>query len=93
MHSTNKKVALESQSASVFPVSKMSPATSQQEFHHRLKFQGEYFNDEEVRMMLAREVAEEKRRREEEELREEREAMEARAEDGKRRQRGIIIAS
>ena len=39
------------------------------------------------------EVAEEKRRREEEELREEREAMEARAEDGKRRQRGIIIAS
>ena len=58
-----------------------------------MTLQGEYFNDEEVRMMLAREVAEEKRRREEEELREEREAMEARAEDGKRRQRGIIIAS
>ena len=56
-------------------------------------FQGEYFNDEEVRMMLAREASEEQKRRIEEAEREELENEEARKEEGKRKKRGIIIAS
>ena len=55
-------------------------------------FQGEYFNDEEVRRMLAAEAAEEKLKREEELIREEEMAKEANQEEGKRKKRGIIIA-
>ncbi len=55
--------------------------------------QGEYFNDEEVRMMLAREAEEERRRREEEMLKAELDQEEDMKDEGKRRKRGIIIAS
>ncbi len=54
--------------------------------------QGEYFNDEEVRLMLAREAAEERKKREEELIKEEEMANEARQEEGKRLKRGIVIA-
>lgn len=56
-------------------------------------FQGDYFNDEEVRLMLAREAAEERRRRIEEAEEDEKEQEEARREEGKRKKRGIIVAS
>jgi len=53
---------------------------------------GEYFNDEEVRRMLAAEAAEEKLKREEELIKEEEMAKEANQEEGKRKKRGIVIA-
>ena len=56
-------------------------------------FQGEYFNDEEVRIMLAREAEEDRKRRDEELAREEAEEAEAKREEGKRKKRGIIIAN
>ena len=59
----------------------------------RLFFQGEYFSDEDVRVMLAQEAAEERRRREEEYEREEAMNDEARQEEVKRQNRGILIAS
>ena len=58
-----------------------------------LYFQGEYFNDEEVRIMLAREAEEDRKRRDEELAREEAEEAEAKREEGKRKKRGIIIAN
>ena len=58
----------------------------------KLIFQGEYFNDEEVRRMLAAEAAEEKLKREEELIKEEEMAKEANQEEGKRKKRGIVIA-
>ena len=54
---------------------------------------GEYFNDEEVRIMLAREAEEDRKRRDEELAREEAEELEAKKEEGKRKKRGIIIAN
>jgi len=54
---------------------------------------GEYFNDEEVRIMLAREAEEDRKRRDEELAREEAEEIEAKNEEGKRKKRGIIIAN
>ena len=55
--------------------------------------QGEYFNDEEVRLMLAREAVEERKKRDEELIKEEEMALEAKQEEGKRKKRGIVIAS
>jgi len=54
---------------------------------------GELFNDDEVRIMLAREAEEDRKRREEEMAREEAEEAEARRDEGKRKKRGIIIAN
>ena len=54
--------------------------------------QGEYFNDEEVRLMLAAEALEERKKREEELIKEEEMAKEANQEEGKRKKRGIVIA-
>jgi len=53
---------------------------------------GEYFNDEEVRLMLAAEALEERKKREEELIKEEEMAKEANQEEGKRKKRGIVIA-
>jgi uncharacterized protein YaiI (UPF0178 family) len=66
----------------------MQPSIFSSLFH-----QGEYFNDEEVRDMLAREAFEDKKRREEEMAKEEKEEEEAKKEEGKKKTRGIIIAS
>ena len=55
--------------------------------------QGEYFNDEEVRLMLAAEALEERKKREEELIKEEEMAKEANQEEGKRKKRGIVIAT
>ena len=55
--------------------------------------QGEYFNDEEVRLMLAREAEEDKKRREEELAREAAEEAEAKREEISQKKRGIIIAN
>ncbi len=55
--------------------------------------QGEYFNDEEVRMMLAREAEEDKKRRAEEDAQMEKDEADAKQEEGKLKKRGIIIAN
>ena len=56
-------------------------------------FQGEFFQEEEVRAMLAQEAAEEKERREEEEKREEELQAMADNDELRRAKRGIMIAS
>ena len=58
-----------------------------------LHFQGEYFNDKEVRMMLAREAAEERKRIEDEAAAEEQEREDAKRDENRKKKRGIIIAS
>ncbi len=54
---------------------------------------GEFFQEEEVRAMMAHEAVEEKARREEEDKRMEEEQDQADREEGKMKKRGIIIAS
>ena len=56
-------------------------------------FQGEFFNDEEVRIMIAREAEEERNRRDEELAKEIEEEAQAKKEEGVRKKRGIIIAN
>ena len=58
-------------------------------FYH----QGEFFNDEELRIMLAREAEEERIKREEDYRREELEEVEATKSEKKRKQRGIIMTT
>jgi hypothetical protein len=55
-------------------------------------YQGEYFNDEELRVMLAREAAEE-RERQEEEAKLEEQLQEEVDEEGRAKVRGILVAS
>ena len=55
--------------------------------------QGEYFNEEEMRIMVAREAEEERIKREEDYRREEMEEVEANKAEKKRKQRGILMTS
>ena len=58
-----------------------------------LVYQGEFFQEEEVRAMLAQEASEEKERREEEEKKEEELQAMADNDELRKAKRGIIIAS
>lgn len=60
---------------------------------NNLRFQGEYFNDEEVRAMLAQEAEEERAKREEDLAKEMHDNTQASEETVKHKTRGILIAS